>query len=290
MGFFSGLAGAVVGSVGSLFGAHQDRKAQRSMQGHLDSRDDTKYQRMVTDLKAAGLNPALAYGGATPGSPPQAQQSNAYSSAASNVASLINAAGQRDIQKANLEAQRDNIVADTDLKKQEAINKEIEANGKQLDNALKTIQGDNEKLKGKLISAQTEHERRKILETDQRTRNLTVEQKNRLVELATKEFDLQVSKQDPRKQVANMIEMYKLEVADKKLNQAERNTKVNMIKAQIQNLVSQGKITEAEAKSWENSLFMRNYKSVIGAISDTVRAVKGGVDTARSIGAMKGVL
>lgn len=279
MGFFSGIsnvlsgvASAVVGTAGSVHGAKKDKDFQKEQQAHLDERDDSKYQRMVADLKKAGLNPALAYGGASPGSPQQASASNAYSQAGGKIADLMMASSAQDIQRQNLDVQRQNIAADTDLKKQEAINKEIEATGKEMDNALKVIQGDTERLKGKLISAQTEHERRKILETDQRTKNLTVEQRNKLIELATKEFDLQVSKQDPRKQLANMIEDYRVEMEQKHLNHREQAEKIKILKAQIEKLVQEGKITKAEAESWENSLFMRNFKSVIGAIDKTAGA------------------
>lgn len=275
MGFFSGVASAVTGAVGSIIGgaqaqhgADKDRNFQKEQQAHLDERDDNKYQRMVKDLKKAGLNPALAYGGASPGSPQQANASNAYTQAGGKIADLMSAASAQDIQRQNLDVQRQNIAADTDLKKQEAINKEIEANGKELDNALKVVQGDTERLKGKLIAAQTAHERRRILETNQRTKNLSVEEKNRMVELATKEFELQLSKQNPRNKLANMIEEYKVEMEGKYLNHREKAEKVKILKAEIDKLVSEGKITKAEADSWENSLFMRNTKSVIGAISD----------------------
>lgn len=287
MGFFSGvshaLSGAVsgvVGAAGSLIGAKADRDFQKSQQSHLDARDDTKYQRMVADLKKAGLNPALAYGGASPGTPQQASASNAYSQAGGKIADLMSASSAQDIQRQNLDVQRENIAADTDLKKQEAINKEIEATGKELDNVLKNVQADNEKLKGKLITAQTQHELRKIVQTDEATKNLTLEQQNKIIELASKKFDLELKKQDPRNRLENMIEEYRVEMEGKHLNHREKAEKIKIIRAELEKLVQEGKITKAEAESWENSLFMRNYKSVIGAIDDTVGVIGDGVKAA----------
>lgn len=157
MGFFSGIADAVKGVVGgigdvisspvsSLLGsgleylggrqanaqtaastaqqlAFQREENQRAMD-FSERMAGTSYQRVVKDLRKAGLNPALAYGqggAATPsgvtssGASYQAQnpvRGNAFAQAASTAQQLASTE--------QIAAQVENIRADTDVKRAEA--------------------------------------------------------------------------------------------------------------------------------------------------------------------------
>lgn len=76
MGWFSDIAGSVVGGVlglgGSLFSSNANAEAAAASIAFQRESMQNKYQWAVKDLKAAGLNPMMAYGGISGGSAPGA--------------------------------------------------------------------------------------------------------------------------------------------------------------------------------------------------------------------------
>jgi hypothetical protein len=147
------LLSPVVGAIGSMFGASQANQASaasvQQQENFQEQMSDTSYQRGMADMKAAGLNPMLAYAQGGASSPSGASYT------AQNVASALpTAAGQvqSGIQAgdvmANIESSTASNTSAVELNKSnEALNAakqrytDLLSQGQSADNARKEVMG-----------------------------------------------------------------------------------------------------------------------------------------------------
>nr|WEW54414.1 MAG: DNA pilot protein [Microvirus Sku117] len=266
-----GFLGSVVGAVGSLAGSVLGHKADKDAQKHQDARDDNKYQRTVADLEKAGLNKVLAVQGMSPSGGQDVRKNPGPGQA---IADFSREYSAQSVARDKLEAEKKNIQADTDLKRQESLNKEKETIGKELDNQLKVLGKDTERIKQKLLATQNLHELKKIVNTEQQLRNLSEQEKSAIIDNARKSWELDMAKRDPANSLHEQIERYKNMVATRNLDYKTKVVTREKLLEEINKLVNEGRITEAEAKSWKNTIFGKNAGTVWSGIMDAAKIIK----------------
>lgn len=112
-GLITGLTGAALSYYGAKEANKLNLKIAREQMGFQERMSNTAYQRAMQDMRAAGLNPMLAFsqGGASAPSGASATMQNELAGAVSSAADLRRASAEM----RNLEQQNKKLKAETDL-------------------------------------------------------------------------------------------------------------------------------------------------------------------------------
>lgn len=159
LSFGSSIFGGLLGAQGQEEANVANAKQARDMMSFQERMANTGWQRAVADMKAAGLNPMLAYSqgpNATPGGA-QAVMGNVKGAGLTQGIASLGAAAQ----VANVKAQTENIKADTALKKADMKDPDAERNAGG-DLPTKSFRAASEEARSRQLHAAAQNEIEKV--------------------------------------------------------------------------------------------------------------------------------
>lgn len=274
----SSLLNKVTGA--GLTGAEKEANAftAQQTQAQMDFQErmsNTAYQRQVTDMQNAGVNPALMYGnGASGASTPSGASGTSVSPSASDIVGLL---GQ--IQNMYLlKAQRKNIEAQT---------KEREKNVQVMESAIKSNLANIEVMRANANKIGLEGDALAIANSYlDREKSLQLEYQQLGIDKASAEIDEinakveKLSNENKKllQEISESQQRVNVLLAQEKLTDAERGevySRIQNINQSTDNLVKQGVLTQKEINWYTHDKIAGDVGTVINGASNILGNVLG---------------